>query len=192
MIIFICHHTNEEGDPSSGKIGTDTVYKSLYPIGIMRAVNDDKRVFGEKFKTTRPGHAFKTEMDCPLRDFPALPTERIDDIQHHHRIFELIVSKQTECKILVITIREGLSFSECFPGNRSGSKRRRICDGKGSIPGLTAGADDSLDGRCLMVEHHISAGLHNACLFPGDFFQGIPQNLRMLETDVHDRRAFRN
>ncbi len=54
------------------------------------------------------------------------------------------------------------------------------------------GAEYGLRPRLLGIEHNSAALFDDAALLPGDLFEGVSQDLRVLKTDAHNQRAVRH
>lgn len=86
----------------------------------------------------------------------------------------------------------GSRAEDIIPGERLLRQCRRLHQPQCGMLFQGQKLENSLRAGLLGIEDDAAALLDDAALFPGDFLDGVAQDLRVLQTDAHDQRAVRH
>ena len=154
----------------------------------MASVQDEQGVPGENIEPARPANLGKTLTDSVLRQIPPPLPQHFRQGQHHGGVVELMLSQQGQGKTFPVAPVKDLPLqapaAERQPGKVGDVQLHSFFPAYLTV--------HILHGRLAGVDHRPAAGFENACLVGGDFFQGIPQKLSVIQADVGDHRCFRH
>ena len=124
MVVLILHDAHDEVDFLVREVSADCVDEGFDAIRVVGAIDDEKRFPRENLEAARPGSLGETGTDGVLRDAPAAALQAVDDVEHSHRVFHLVVSEQLDAEMTASTVVEDLPVDR----PRAGGEGRRIRD----------------------------------------------------------------
>lgn len=145
MVVLILHDAHDEVDFLVREVSADCVDEGFDAIRVVGAIDDEKRFPRENLETSRPGSLGETGTDRVLRDAPAAADQAVDDVEHSHRVFHLVVSEQLDTEMPASTIVEDLPVDR----PRAGGEGRRIRDDEARC----------CRGRCTVVSCRFRVGV---------------------------------
>ena len=191
MVVFILHDAHHEVDFLIREVRADRVNEGFDAVRVVRAVDDEERIPRKELEASRPDGAGESRADGILRDAEAAALQAVNDVEHSHRVFHLVVAKQLDAELRTVPVVEDLLVDRPRAGgerSRIGGDESRSCV---RVHVREAFLHDLHDARELVVEDAVGARLQDAGFFRGDLLDGIPEKLGVVEADVHDRADLR-
>ena len=191
MVVLILHDAHDEVDFLVREVSADRVDEGFDAVRVVGAIDDEKRFPRENLEAARPGSLGETGTDGVLRDAQAAADQAVDDVEHSHRVFHLVVSEQLDPEMLASAVVEDLPVDRPRPGGES----RRIRGDEASscvwVHVCEALLHDVHDVRELVVEDAVGTGFQDTCFLGGDLLDGVSEEFGVIKADVHDRADLR-
>lgn len=124
MVVLILHDAHDEVDFLVREVSADRVDEGFNAVRVVGAIDDEKRFPREDLEAARPGSLRETGTDGILGDAPATALQAVDDVEHSHRVFHLVVAEQMDTEIRTVPVVEDLPVDR----PRAGGEGRRIGD----------------------------------------------------------------
>ena len=192
VVVLILHDAHDKVDFLIREVRADRVDEGFDAVRVVRAVDDEERIPREELEASRPDSAGETGADGGFRNPEAAALQAVDDVEHSHRIFHLVVSEQLDAEIPAASVVENLPVDRPRAGGEGSRIRGDEVRSCVRVHVREAFPYDLHDARELMVEDAVGARLQDAGFFRGNLLDGIPEKLGVVEADVHDGTDLRS
>ena len=140
----------------------------------------------DQLKAAGPADGVDAVLHVALLQLPALTAQHLHHLQGGSGIFQLMPAQQGQgvqlplvCKALAIeTVKLAVDLVKV--GNAQAGAQ-----GGAALPHYVHHA------LLLLVKHAVTAGLDDSRLLGGDLFHRVPQDLGVVQADIHDHRGLR-
>lgn len=119
VVVLVLHDAHDEVDFLVWEVSADRVDEGFNAVRVVGAINDKKRFPREELEATWPGSLGETGADGILRDAEATVDQTVDDVEHSHRVFHLVVSEQLDAEIRTVPVVEDLPVDRPHAGGES-------------------------------------------------------------------------
>ena len=153
----------------------------------MSAIDDEQRLPGNDIKPSRPAYIPDSVPDILFGDLPALFYQRVNDRQHNRSVVKLMIPQQRQHQILALSAVKDLPLQR-VPNQPQGFKIRLF---QTDVFLRADPLKNRLHRGSTAVNHGMSILFEDPGLGFGNFFHGVAQVLRVIQTDVGDHRHLR-
>ena len=187
MVVLVLHDPGQHRQGPPGQIVPDVLLQGLDALGIVAAVDDEQGIMADDLEPAGPVGGGQPPADMGVGNGPAPGLKHPDGRQGHGGIAQLVPSQQRQAQAVQVLPIENLALQ---PGafRPDAVEIRQV---QGNTQTLAPLADDLLHAVGLAVQHRVTAGLDDPGLGGGDFFNGVPQILGVVQADVAEHGGLR-